>query len=67
MKITFETDDPYEIKRLAKSSDMAAFIWELVHNAWRDFKNTDYEYEKAWKKIRELLNEHNIDIDDLIC
>lgn len=66
MKAIFETDDPFEIKRLAKSTDMAYFIWELVHNGWRDFKHTDYDYQKAWDKIRELLDEHNINIDDLV-
>jgi len=65
MKVTFETEDPMEAKMLAKSQDMAMFIWELVHNGWREFKHTDYEYEKAWDKIRELLEEHNINIDDL--
>lgn len=67
MKATFESEDSMEIKRLAKSSDMAQFIWELVHNGWREFKETDYEYEKAWDKIRKLLEEYNIDIDDLTC
>lgn len=66
MKVTFETEDPMEVKMLAKANDMALFIWELVHNGWREFKHTDYEYEKAWDKIRELLEEHNINIDDLI-
>lgn len=66
MKITIESDDPKEILRLTKSLDMAAFIWELVHNAWREFKHTDYDYQKAWGKINELLEEHNINIDDLI-
>lgn len=66
MKATFKSEEPEEIKRLAKADDMASFIWELVHNGWREFKNTDYEYEKAWGKIHELLEEHRIDIDDLI-
>lgn len=66
MKATFESDHETEIKRLAKSSDMAMFIWELVHNGWREFKETDYEYEKAWGKINELLIQYNIDIDDLM-
>jgi len=65
MKVTFESDDIIEIKRLSKSDDMASFIWELVHNGWRDFKHTDYDYTKSWDKIRELLEEHNINIDDL--
>ena len=65
MKVTFETEDPMEAKMLAKAPDMAMFIWELVHNGWREFKYTDYDYQKAWDKIRELLEEHNINIDDL--
>lgn len=66
MEATFKSEDPLEIKRLAKSTDMAMFIWELVHNGWREFKHSDYEYEKAWKKIGSLLEEFNINIDDLI-
>lgn len=67
MKATFVTEDDLEIKQLAKSKDMASFIWELVHNGWRDFKHTDYDYQPAWEKIRSLLEEHKINIDDLYC
>ena len=66
MKVKFISDDPKEIKRLSKSEDMAMFIWQLVHNGWRDFKHTDYDYQKSWDKIHELLSEYNIDIDDLV-
>jgi hypothetical protein len=66
MKATFETEDPKEIIQLAKASDMACFIWELTHNGWRDFKHTDYDYEKAWDKINELLEEFNINPDELV-
>lgn len=66
MKATFESKDPQEIKRLAKSTDMALFIWELVHNGWREFKHSDYDYEPYKDKIHQLLEEYNIDIDDLI-
>ena len=65
MKAKFTTKDPQEAKRLAKANDMAFFIWELVHNGWREFKHTDYDYHKAWDKIHDLLNEHGIDCDDL--
>jgi hypothetical protein len=65
MKAKFKSKDPQEIKRLAKADDMAGFIWELVHNGWREFKHTDYDYEKAWNKIESLLEEHNININDL--
>lgn len=66
MKATFETEDPKEIIQLAKASDMAAFIWELTHNGWREFKHTDYDYEKAWYKINELLEEYNINPNELM-
>lgn len=66
MEATFTTDDPLEIKALAKSTDMALFIWELVYNGWREFKETDYDYEPAWDKIHKLLSDYNISIDDLI-
>ena len=65
LKATFETEDPQEIRRLVKANDMAIFIWELVHNGWREFKHTDFEYEKAWNKIHKLLEEYQINIDDL--
>lgn len=65
MKFIAETDDPIEAKQLAKANDMASFIWELVHNGWRDFKHTDYDYQKAWGKIHELLDDNGINIDDL--
>lgn len=64
-EVIFKSKEPNEIKRLSKADDMAAFIWELVHNGWRDFKHTDYDYKTAWKKIHELLEEHHIDIDDI--
>jgi len=60
-----EPDERMEFKRCSKANDMASFIWELVHNGWRDFKNTDYDYQVAWDKIQELLEEHHIDINDL--
>lgn len=66
MKAIFKSDELTEIKRLSKSTDMAMFIWELVHNGWREFKHTDYDYEKSWDKIHDLLNEFNINPDDLI-
>lgn len=66
MKATFESDDQTEIKRMAKSTDMALCLWEIVHNGWRDFKHSDYDYEKAWDKIRDIISRYDIVIDDLI-
>ena len=66
MKVTFESDDQTEIKRLVKSTDMALCLWEIVHNGWREFKHSDYDYEKSWDKIRDIISQYNIDIDDLV-
>lgn len=65
MKTWIKADGEMEAKRLVKANDMAVFIWELVHNGWREFKYGDYDYNPAWDKIRSLLEEHGIDIDDL--
>ena len=66
MKVTFESEDILEIKQLAKSGDMVCFIFELVHNSWREFKGTDYDYEPYRQKILSMLEDYRIDIDDLI-
>ena len=65
MKAIFESEDAQEIKRIAMADQMAIFIWELVHNGWRDFKHTDYDYHPSWDKIHKLLDEHGINIEDL--
>ena len=59
-------DDKIEHMRCIKATDMAICLWEIVNNGWREFKHTDYDYEKAWDKIRDIISEHNIDVDDLI-
>ena len=66
MNAIFSSTDEKEIQRISKSKDMAMFIHELVHNGWREFKHTDYNYKKSWDKINELLNKYEIDIDSLI-
>ena len=66
MEVIFKSSDPQEIKRIAKADDMANFIWELVHNGWREFKHTDYDYKRSWERINTLLEEYRINIDDLI-
>jgi hypothetical protein len=64
-EFVIKTTDPMEAKRLAKSNDMASFIWELVHNGWIEFKETDIDYIPIWSKIDQLLADRNIIIDDL--
>lgn len=59
MKAVFESDDEQEIKRIAKSTDMALFIFHLVCNS-------RIEDEGTIQLINQLMNEYSIDIDDLI-
>ena len=66
MKATFETDDPFEIKRLAKSEDMALCLWEIVNNTWQEFSTTDHGDKKTWDKINQIISNHNLDVYDLI-
>ena len=67
-KLIFNLEDSEEKERFiraVKADDMYFFIWELIHNGWRKFKHTDYDYEPAWKRIHELLKEHNINLEEL--
>lgn len=66
MKFIVETKDQNEMAMILKANDMATFIWELKHNAWREFKGTEYDYEKAWNKINQMLDEYQINIDEII-
>ena len=47
MKYVFKCEDDQEGKRVIKSLAMASFIFELVHNGWREFKHPDYDYERS--------------------
>ena len=64
MKVIFETDDQMEIKRIAKSLDMACFIFELKNNAFRKFESE--EADAIFDEISKLLAQFKIDIEDLI-
>lgn len=66
MEATFRSNDPLEIKRIAKSTDLALCLWEILHNGWRQFEYTDYDYKMAWDKIKDIVAEYKIDVDDLI-
>lgn len=65
VKVTFECEDMYHLKRLSKADDMANFIHELVHNIWQEWKESNYDYVPVRRKIAELLEDHGIQIDDL--
>lgn len=66
MKVKFESDDPIEIKRLAKANDMAHCLWEIANNGWRKFKDTDIDYQGVWDVIHDIMVDNNINIEDLV-
>jgi hypothetical protein len=69
-----DTDDAMAHMRAIKSLDMALALWEITHNTKKSLewsmegKEMDkYDaLELVFEKIHEILDEHNIKIDDLI-
>ena len=68
-------EDNTEYLATVKAMDMASFIFELVYNTKKDLMNTieisgtmDGEsdgIQRVFEKIYELLEYHNISIDEL--
>ncbi len=67
-------DDRIAHLRAVKSLDMALALWSIIHNTK---KNLEWSFESkeidkyealdlVYEKIHEILEEHNINIDDLI-
>lgn len=74
-----DTDDAIAHMRAVKSLDMALALWEIVHNTkkgigytleGKDYKGesvSNYEVlDMVYERIYEILDEHNIKMDDLI-
>jgi len=69
-----DIDDIMAHKRATKSLDMAMALWDITHNTkksleWSmDGKEMDkYDtLDMVFDKLHEILNEHNIRLDDLI-
>jgi hypothetical protein len=69
-----DPDDVMEHKRAVKSLDMAMALWDIVHNTKKGLewsmegKEIDkYDaLELVYEKIREILDDHNINTDELI-
>lgn len=67
-------DDRFEFNRMTKARDMALMLWELDMNGYRKFTKYNERQEAAYqegieevfKYIRELLDEHQINVEDLI-
>jgi hypothetical protein len=75
--IKFDLNDPDDVMahmRAVKSTDMALALWDITHNTKKGLewsmegKEMDkYEaLEMVFDKIYEILEEHNIKMDDLI-
>jgi hypothetical protein len=69
-----EPDDVMAHLRAVKSLDMALALWDIVHNTKKGLewsmegKEIDkYDaLELVYEKIREILDNHNINTDELI-
>jgi len=69
-----DVDDAMAHMRAIKSLDMALALWDITHNTKKSLewsmegKDIDkYDaLELVFDKIYEILDEHNIKIDDLI-
>lgn len=69
-----DDDDRFEFNRVTKALDMAMALWELDMNGYRKFTKYNERQEAAYqegieevfKYIRELLDEHQINVEDLI-
>jgi hypothetical protein len=67
-------DDRMEFNRATKALDMAMMLWELDMNGYRKFTKYNDRQEGAYQEgieevfeyIRELLKEHQIDVEQLI-
>ena len=69
-----DADDSMAHMRAVKSLDMALALWDITHNTKKSLewsmegKEIDkYEaLDMVYEKIYEILDEHNIKLDDLI-
>jgi hypothetical protein len=69
-----DTDDAMAHMRAVKSLDMALALWELLNNSKRNLERAMHEREMdkyealdmVYERIYELMDEHNLKLDDLI-
>ena len=69
-----EPDDIMAHKRATKATDMAVALWEILYNTKKsvEWSLEDKGYDKSevldlvYDRINEILEEHNIKLDDLI-
>jgi hypothetical protein len=69
-----DRDDRMDFERMMKAKDMAMALWEIDMNGYRKFTKYNERQEEAYQEgieevfeyIRELLKEHQIDVEQLI-
>jgi len=69
-----DPDDRSDYKVVNKAQDMASSIWKFAYNTKKDFewkieseKLDSYDLLDAiYQKFWDILEEHSIDIDDLV-
>jgi hypothetical protein len=69
-----DPDDFIAHLRAIKSLDMALAIWNIVHNTKKNLHRTigetdlspDDVIDEVYKKIYEILDDHNIDSEELV-
>jgi len=69
-----DRDDRIEFERMMKARDMAMVLWELDMNGYRKFTKYNDRQEAAYQEgieevfeyIRDLLQQHQINVEDLI-
>lgn len=66
MLAIYTTDDLMEAKRITKSLDMAIALWEIKHNLWRKFEESDIDYDLVFEAIGDIFEDNGIDVDELV-
>jgi hypothetical protein len=62
-----DPEDEIALQRAMNSFDMALYIWEILHNGKRQFKNREnIDIDDVWQYLWEELKDHKIDIDKLV-
>jgi hypothetical protein len=72
-----DLDDAMAYKRANQSLDMAMALWDIIFNVYkqteREFSQDEKTYdiqletlERVFEKIREILKDNNINIENLI-
>lgn len=72
-----EIDDKMAHLRATKSLDLALVLWELTHNSKKELErkleghknlnsNSLDTLDLVFEKIHELMEEHNINIEELV-